>query len=68
MSLPYLYRLDMMRAGVVTHLSDWAHSGYREIQNPPKRYGMIDLRGLSPLCGFSVIAESWIHFLATGQP
>jgi putative transposase len=49
--------LNMVRAGVVTHPSDWAHSGYREIQNPPKRYGIIDLRELSSLCGFSEIAD-----------
>jgi hypothetical protein len=33
------------------------HSGYREIQNPPKRYGIMDPRELSSLCGFSEIAE-----------
>ena len=49
--------LNMVRAGAVTHPSDWAHSGYREIQNPPKRYGIIDLRELSSLCGFSEIAD-----------
>jgi hypothetical protein len=43
--------LNMVRAGVVTHPSEWAHSGYRKIQNPPKRYGIIDLRELSSLCG-----------------
>ena len=45
--------LNMVRAGVVAHPADWANSGYREIQNPPKRYGIIDLRQLSALCGFS---------------
>jgi putative transposase len=49
--------LNMVRAGVVTHPCDWTHSGYREIQNPPKRYGIIDLRELSSLCGFSEVAE-----------
>jgi putative transposase len=42
---------------VVTHPGDWTHAGYREIQNPPKRYGIIDLRELSSLCGFGEIAE-----------
>jgi hypothetical protein len=37
--------------------SDLAVTGYREIQNPPKRYGIIDLRQLSALCGFSEIAD-----------
>jgi len=45
----------MVRAGIVTHPSDWSHSGYREIQNPPKRYGIIDLRELSSLCGFNEV-------------
>ena len=44
--------LNMVRARVVTHPGNWAHSGYREIQKPPKRYG-IDLRELSSLCGFA---------------
>ena len=48
--------LNRVRAGVVTHPSNWAHSGYREIHNPPKRYGIIDVRQLSALCGFSEVA------------
>ena len=47
----------MVRAGVVRHPGDWEWSGYREIQNPPKRYGIIDLRELSSLCGFHEVAE-----------
>ena len=47
----------MVRAGVVTHPSDWAHSGYRETQNPPKRYGIIDLRELSAVCGIDGITD-----------
>ncbi len=34
--------LNMVRAGVVTHPSTWTHGGYREIQNPPQRYRVID--------------------------
>jgi hypothetical protein len=49
--------LNMVRAGVVEHPSGWTHSGYREIQNPPKRFGIIDLRELTSLCGFSEVAE-----------
>jgi len=33
--------------------ADWAHSGYREIQEPPERYAVIDLQGLMGLCGFT---------------
>jgi hypothetical protein len=31
----------------------WAHSGYREIQRPPKRYAIIELREATALCGFA---------------
>ena len=47
----------MVRARSVSHPSEWPHSGYREIQNPPKRYGIIDLRQLTDLCGFSELAD-----------
>ena len=59
----HLYRclvyidLNMVRAGVVRQPRDWAHSGYREIQNPPKRYGIIDLRELSSVCGLDGITD-----------
>ncbi len=49
--------LNMVRAGVVKHPAEWVHSGYREIQATPKRYGVIDLRGLSALCGFAEVAD-----------
>ena len=49
--------LNMVRAGVVKHPAEWAHSGYREIQEPPERYAIIDLRGLSALCGFAEVAD-----------
>jgi putative transposase len=44
--------LNMVRAGVVNHPSKWAHSGYVEIQNPPKRYAVVDCQELTALCGF----------------
>jgi putative transposase len=34
--------LNMVRAGVVSHPSEWKHFGYNEIQNPKKRYSIID--------------------------
>ena len=39
----YLVYIDMnmVRAGVVQHPGEWAHGGYREIQQPPKRYRII---------------------------
>jgi putative transposase len=47
----------MVRAGAVKHPADWAHSGYREIQAPPKRYAIIDLAVLSDLSGCATVAE-----------
>jgi putative transposase len=49
--------LNMVRAGAVAHPREWEASGYREIQAPPKRYGVIDIAALSALCGFSDIAQ-----------
>ncbi len=41
--------LNMVRAGVVTHPSEWPFCGYHEIQNPRKRYSLIDYDGLIDL-------------------
>jgi len=45
--------LNMVRAGVVQHPAAWENGGYREIQDPPRRYRLIDLPALSAACGFS---------------
>jgi hypothetical protein len=42
---------------VVDHPVKWEHSGYHEIQQPPKRYAVIDLHRLVALCGFSKLAD-----------
>jgi hypothetical protein len=47
----------MVRAGVVSHPREWVHSGFVEIQRHPKRYGIIDLRELSTLCGFTEVRQ-----------
>jgi len=49
--------LNMVRAGVVSHPDKWKESGFAEIQKPPKRYAIIDLRSLSALSGFSDLQE-----------
>ncbi len=49
--------LNMVRAGVVKHPSEWDQSGYREIQDPPQRYAIVDLAALTALCGFSALAQ-----------
>jgi putative transposase len=38
--------LNMVRAGIVKHPSEWTMNGYNEIQNPPDRYSLIDTKGL----------------------
>jgi len=65
--------LNMVRAGVVRHPGDWAHNGYREIQNPPKRYAIIDLRELTALSGFTEPAQfqqahrEWVEEMLTRE-
>jgi putative transposase len=49
--------LNMVRASVIDHPAKWKYSGYHEIQQPPKRYAVIDLPGLVALCGFSELAD-----------
>jgi putative transposase len=49
--------LNMVRAGVVQHPRDWVHGGYCEIQDPPRRYALIDLKALMDLCGFADMAN-----------
>jgi REP element-mobilizing transposase RayT len=44
--------LNMVRAGVVNHPSEWEMSGFNEIQRPPERYGVIDMPALRNLCDF----------------
>lgn len=41
--------LNMVRAGVVTHPSEWPFCGYNEIQKPRQRYSLIDFEGLMGL-------------------
>lgn len=43
--------LNMVRTGVVKHPSEWPFSGYNEIQNPARRYSIIDQKNLHRKCG-----------------
>ena len=49
--------LNMVRAGVVKHPSEWPESGYTEIQQPQKRYAILDREGLKGLLGFRTPEE-----------
>ena len=44
--------LNMARAGVVGHPSEWAFSGYREIQEPRRKCALIAYEKLRELAGF----------------
>mgnify|MGYP001811743772 CR=1 FL=1 len=43
--------MNMVRAGAVSHPSDWPDSGYHEIQTMPQRYRCIDTPALTALLG-----------------
>ncbi|AKJ65306.1 transposase [Kiritimatiella glycovorans] len=45
--------LNMVRAGVVRHPSEWSFGGYHELERRPKRYGRIDRSLLVQLAGLS---------------
>ncbi len=44
--------MNMVRAGVVEHPTQWEFCGYNEIQSPKKRKGIIDFDRLMDLLGF----------------
>jgi REP element-mobilizing transposase RayT len=67
--------LNMVRAKVVGHPSEWAFCGYNEIQSPPKRYSIIDRKRLMELVGIGVDDElsptykGWVdENLRDGEP
>ncbi len=49
--------LNMVRAGVVTHPSEWDFGGYTEIQKPRERYAIIDYKRLMDLLHISTNDE-----------
>jgi putative transposase len=49
--------LNMVRVGVVNHPGQWNESGFSDIQKPPKRYAIIDLKILSELNGFTGVRD-----------
>lgn len=59
--------LNMIRAGVVKHSSEWQWSGYNEIQGLAPRYRIIDLSELVKLTGTSSLGalqqahRSWVE-------
>ena len=59
--------LNMVRAGVVQHPSEWPFSGYNEIQKPSQRYSLINRERLMDLLGIkdsdqlSISHRQWIE-------
>ena len=54
--------LNMVRAGVVEHPSEWAFGGYNEIQCPRQRYGLIDHDELRSLLDFGSMGDLAIAY------
>lgn len=49
--------LNMVRASVVSHPAEWAHGGFHEILEPPRRYQIIDRVRLVGLLGLPGVAS-----------
>ena len=67
--------LNMVRAGVVEHPEEWPHGGYREIQYPRRRNGLIDYAKLMDLVQLNNLDDlrkthrEWVEDrLANGNP
>lgn len=65
--------LNMVRAGVVDHPSEWPDCGYHEIQNPRQRYAIIDRQKLTELASVddpNSLGENhmgWLHDLLPSE-
>jgi putative transposase len=66
--------MNMVRAGIVQHPGNWSHGGYMEIQSPPIRYSIIDLKTLMQLTDMSTLAQlqrahrDWINTILLNEP
>ena len=49
--------LNMVRAGGVNYPSEWPFSGYKEIQEPRRKYSLIDYERLKELVGIDTYAQ-----------
>ena len=58
--------MNMVRTGTVSHPLEWEYCGYNEIQNPRKRYALINYKKLTELLhsrsieDFKVTYNKWI--------
>jgi hypothetical protein len=53
--------LNMVRAGVIKHPSEWPFSGYNEIQEPKRKNVLINYQRLTELLGFDTYDEVKIY-------
>jgi len=53
--------LNMVRAGVIQHPSEWKYGGYNEIQNPKLRYSLINRQRLTDLLEIQDYDQLSIH-------
>ena len=66
--------LNMVRAGVIQHPSEWEYGGYNEIQQPKQRYSLIDRKRLLQLLGMADQEElsekhsKWIDDALNNRP
>ena len=51
------YWVNMVRAGVVDHPSEWPFCGYNEIQEPKRKNILVDYQRLQELLGFDSYDE-----------
>lgn len=49
--------LNMVRANAISHPSEWADSGYQDIQYPVRRYRVIDLHELANLFNCNSVSD-----------
>ena len=59
--------LNMVRAGVISHLREWAFGGYNEIQSPRRKSILINYEKLTELSGcssyhsFQILHKNLVH-------
>ncbi|PHR27749.1 MAG: transposase [Desulfotalea sp.] len=65
--------LNMVRAGVVRHPSEYSISGYNEIQTPSKRYQVVNQKALNDLFGikegqsFRKMHRGWVEHVLLNE-
>jgi len=65
--------LNMIRAGVVQHPSEWEFCGYTSIQNPPKRYQIINRSRTTELLNLNSVEKlaeqqrNWVETAMEGD-